>query len=120
VIDWGSALIMPGLVNAHTHLELSGLGGRIAQFDSFADWLRQLVQLRRGLNPADLREAVTRGIELSLRAGTTLVGDISASGPSWECLRQSPVRKVVFEEVVGLSEGAAAAQTERLRRLLGT
>jgi cytosine/adenosine deaminase-related metal-dependent hydrolase len=117
VIDWGSAVILPGLVNAHCHLELTDLRGRIVRFRSFPDWLSQLVRLRGEWTDNEYRESVTHGIQLTLRSGTTLIGDISASGLSWELLRQSPLRKVVFEEVLGLSESAVPAHAVRLQEL---
>src|SRR5512140_3143821 len=47
VLDWGSAVILPGLINAHTHLELTGLQGLISRFSSFTDWALQLIERRR-------------------------------------------------------------------------
>jgi aminodeoxyfutalosine deaminase len=117
VIDWGSAVILPGLVNAHCHLELTDMRDRIACFVSFPDWLSQVVRLRREWTDDDCRKSIAHGIALSLRSGTTLIGDISASGLSWELLRQSPLRKVVFEEVLGLSESAAPAHAVHLQEL---
>ncbi len=102
VLDWGSSVILPGLVNAHTHLELTGLYRGIAEFSCFTDWLAQLVQKRRLWTESDYRESVLEGAEQSLSAGTTLVGDISASGVSAAALQATGLRKVVFHEVLGL------------------
>jgi len=52
VHDLGSAIVLPGLVNAHTHLELSWLGeGQLPQGD-YVDWLRALLDLREGSRSA--------------------------------------------------------------------
>ena len=112
VVDWGSAVILPGLVNAHTHLELTRLHQQLTEFSSFTDWLSQLVQKRRLWTTEDYLESVRQGVEQSLAAGTTLVGDISASGASAQALKNSGLRKIVFQEVLGLlpekvAEGAA-------------
>jgi aminodeoxyfutalosine deaminase len=100
VVDWGSAVIMPGLVNAHAHLELTCLHGRLVRFSSFCDWLSQLILQRRQWKREDYVESARRGSEMAVRSGTTLIGDISASGVSWEALRSVRLRKVVFEEAL--------------------
>jgi cytosine/adenosine deaminase-related metal-dependent hydrolase len=118
LIDWGDAVILPGLVNAHSHLELTGLGGRITAFTSFADWLRQLVRLRREWTPEDYMASAHRGARDCLVSGTTLVGDISASGQSLPALRCRRLRSVVFEETLGLApERAVPAVAEIERRV---
>src|ERR1043166_2683691 len=47
----GNAAVMPGLVNAHTHLDLSGLRGKCPPTADFTDWLREVIRHRRGLVP---------------------------------------------------------------------
>ncbi len=100
MVDWGSAVIMPGLVNAHAHLELTCLQGRLVRFSSFCDWLSQLILQRRQWKREDYIESARRGCEMAVNSGTTLIGDISASGVSWEALRSTRLRKVVFEEAL--------------------
>jgi cytosine/adenosine deaminase-related metal-dependent hydrolase len=99
VIDWGSALILPGLVNAHTHLELTRLHGQLTNFTSFTDWVSQLIRIRQPWTREEYVQSTRQGAKMALAAGTTLVGDVSASGASWEALKLEKLRKVVFEEV---------------------
>jgi len=87
-------------VNAHAHLELTCLQGRLVRFSSFCDWLSQLVLQRRQWKREDYIESARRGSEMAVNSGTTLIGDISASGVSWEALRSARLRKVVFEEAL--------------------
>ena len=103
IFDWGSAVIMPGLVNAHAHLELTSLSQRIRDFSSFTDWLWQLIQLRNNWKTEDYLASSREGARLCVANGTTLVGDISSSGLSWRALKIEKLRKVVFEEILGLS-----------------
>jgi cytosine/adenosine deaminase-related metal-dependent hydrolase len=103
VIDWGNAMIMPGLVNSHTHLELSSLSGRIRKTTSFVDWLTQVVHERLRWEPEQFTESVRAGAKAALTSGTTLVADISASGLSRRALLPERLRKTVFEEAVGLA-----------------
>ena len=78
--DLGDVAIMPGLVNAHTHLELSYLADAVGPAPSFVSWVRTLMSLRRqhaDPEAAYIRAAVERAIGESLAFGTALVGDIS-------------------------------------------
>lgn len=115
VIDWGRAVVLPGLVNAHCHLELTDLHGRVGAAAGFTGWLAQLVRLRRSMEEREIRGSVVRGAELSLAAGTTLLGDISASGVSWDALGNTRLRRVVFEEVLGLSASRVPEVIARLQ-----
>ncbi len=78
-IDCGDAILMPGLVNAHTHLELGGMLGAVPPTHNFVDWLKQLAPKMRSMSDRDekLRTAVRSGLSASLLGGTTRIGDIS-------------------------------------------
>ncbi len=114
VVDWGNAIILPGLVNAHSHLELTRLHGRVDHCGSFTNWLSRLVAARRTWTIEDYRMSVRKGAQLALSSGTTLVGDISASGISVEVLKSEDFRKVVFEEVIALRPEDASRETNLL------
>jgi aminodeoxyfutalosine deaminase len=118
LVDWGSAVIIPGLVNAHAHLELTRLKDRLRNFSSFTDWLSQLVEARGTWSPEEFRESVREGAEASLRCGTTLIGDISSGLASREVLKDQKIRKVIFEEVLALAPGRAAEALARLQERL--
>lgn len=106
IIDWGDAIIMPGLVNAHTHLELTALHERLSEFSSFTDWAMRLITERRTWTPGDYSRSTEEGARLSLAAGTTLIGDI-ASCNGWDSLSGEYSRRVVFEETLGLDPDLA-------------
>jgi cytosine/adenosine deaminase-related metal-dependent hydrolase len=106
-VDLGDAAVVPGFVNAHTHLDLSGLRGRCAPSPDFTGWLRQVIAHRRATTPEQTQADIRAGIAECLRYGTTLVGDIASGGASWDALSAAPLRAVVFCEVLGLSEGRA-------------
>src|SRR5437660_8686035 len=55
--DLGNAAILPGFVNAHTHLDLSGLRGHCPPTADFTDWLRAVIRHRRGLSPEQITDA---------------------------------------------------------------
>jgi cytosine/adenosine deaminase-related metal-dependent hydrolase len=100
-------VLLPGLINAHTHLELTRLHGRLAQAGSFTAWLAAVIGARRDWTREDYLESIRRGARLALESGTTLVGDITASGMSGDALGRERLRKVIFEEVISLRPESA-------------
>ena len=101
----GNCAIVPGLVNPHTHLDLSGARGLIPPTDPdhFTDWLRGVIAYRRSRTAEQTQADIRTGLAECLRFGTTLLGDIASEGASWEPLAASRVRAVVFYEQIGLS-----------------
>lgn len=104
-IDFGDAVILPGLVNAHTHLELTDLAGRVAPSCDFTAWLRSLFTLLSGGSRDEhtITSATCAGVQQSLAAGVTTVGDITRY-PAWtrSILAASPLRTVSFGEVAAI------------------
>ncbi len=116
--DLGDVAIIPGLVNAHIHLDLSGARGLIppTTVDRFTDWLQSVIAYRSQCTTteADIRV----GICECQKYGTTLVGDIAANGQSWAALSNAPMRAVVFWEAIGISQSRADQSHEALRHWL--
>ena len=103
--DLGRVAILPGLINAHTHLELSWLRGRVPPAATFVDWIRQMMITRGGrFERADDRnvvEAAQQAAAEMRQAGTSGVGDISNSLASVDAIRSAGLRGVVFHELLG-------------------
>jgi cytosine/adenosine deaminase-related metal-dependent hydrolase len=99
VIDWDSAIIMPGLVNAHSHLEEICPAGLRGMDGSWSDWLAALAAEGSRPAPETCQAAAARGARASLAAGTTLIGAIASCSLSCETLREEWLRKVVFKEI---------------------
>src|SRR6185437_4808099 len=81
-VDLGEVAVLPGLVNAHTHLDLTGLRGQCPPSADFPAWLRQVIRHRRTVTPEQVEADIRAGLAESLRHGTTLLGDISGDGGS--------------------------------------
>src|SRR5436853_1150865 len=88
-VDFGNAAILPGLVNAHTHLDLSGLRGKCPPTPDFTEWLKAVISHRRVRAAEDVANDIRAGLNETLAFGTTLLGDISATEGSWQLLPQS-------------------------------
>ena len=119
VEDLGDTLLVPGLVNAHAHLELSGLAGSTRPGASFGAWVGQVLARRAERGPARLaRDAAAGALDL-LRGGTTTVGDIDTTGAGERGLADSPIRSVLFRELLDAQDpGRTAGELERVRRAL--
>ncbi len=116
--DLGNVAIMPGLANAHTHLEFSSFDKpfHYPSSSSFADWIRAVIEwrLQREAGPPSAHaDAVAQGLVESQQAGTTLLGEI-ATQPSWPaCYQEAKFGGVRFWEVIGLSAGVINEVLER-------
>jgi cytosine/adenosine deaminase-related metal-dependent hydrolase len=101
-IDLGEVAVLPGLVNAHTHLELSWMRGRIGPTDDFPQWIRDVITLQRSGNPDTLaRAAIDRAIAEARGSGTALVGDISNTLAPVAGLIETETAAVEFYELIG-------------------
>jgi cytosine/adenosine deaminase-related metal-dependent hydrolase len=105
VEDLGNSILLPGLVNAHVHLELSDCRSQATAGCSFVDWIMTMRQRSGGADPA---AATKLGIEQCLRFGVTCVGDITQQiDVTRQILSQSRLRGVSFGEVLGLAQRRA-------------
>jgi cytosine/adenosine deaminase-related metal-dependent hydrolase len=116
--DLGNVALLPGFVNAHTHLDLSGLRGLCPPSSDFTGWLRQVIAHRRQQSPDRIEQDIRAGLAECIASGTTLVGDISAQGTSANALRTARIGSVVFRELLGLTPERAAASAETARAFL--
>jgi cytosine/adenosine deaminase-related metal-dependent hydrolase len=112
--ELGNVALMPGLVNAHTHLELSWLRGRVPPAERFTDWVKLLFAIRgrpdRRLSDEQL-PPIREAIRESKASGTIAVGDISNSLAAVEAMLEAKLHGVVFHELLGFNERDAALVT---------
>lgn len=116
--------IVPGLVNAHTHLDLTGAAGRTPPdpHAPFPDWLRRVIDYRRSCSASQILRDYANGLEQSWRAGVTLLADITAGvpDPEQDIGGQSVPNALPFRELIGLThqraEQAALAAEQWLSR----
>lgn len=119
--DLGHVALMPGLVNAHTHLELSYLRGRVPPAAEFVSWIREVMAAqhrRHDPSAPEILHAVGQAIEEAAACGTALVGDISNTLITFTPLVRSELAAVVFHEVIRFkTAGADNALDEARRRI---
>ena len=105
-VDLGEVVILPGLVNAHTHLELSHLRGMIAPAGQFLDWIGEVIAARRRLSDpedATILQAARTAIDEARASGTGLIGDVSNTLVTVPLLREVSVAARVFYELLGFN-----------------
>ena len=108
VVDFGDAALLPPLVNAHTHLELSHFPRWAAAADkshapaSFVDWILHLIDIKRGLAEKDLLVSLQDGLRQCLRFGTGAVGDILSTASLSQHYAASPLCGRVYFELLGV------------------
>ena len=116
----GNVVVLPGLINAHTHLELSWLRGRVPPANQFTDWVKTLVAIRRGteqLITPEIVAPVHDAIRELRAAGTAAVGDITNSLAAVEPMKDAGLKGVVFHELLGFKErDGALIEATRERR----
>jgi aminodeoxyfutalosine deaminase len=134
VVDLGDVAVLPGLVNAHTHLELSYLRDEVPPASQFVTWIRNVMKARRERpdpSGAEILDAVDAALKEAVSCGTAIVGDISNTLVTFGPLTRSNLAAVVFYELIrfntrdpagvvasALTELAALVPTERVRASL--
>jgi len=111
------ASLVPGLVNTHTHLELTHLADKNAERE-FARWIRSLRTLKDATTPDEFARAAERGVRDAWAAGVTCVADTGSTGAPLEALARLGARGIYYQEVFGPDPAQCAASMEELRRAL--
>ncbi|MGD9695654.1 MAG: amidohydrolase family protein [Thermoleophilia bacterium] len=107
VRDLGDVLLLPGLVDAHCHLEWSLLGDLLPRA-TFGRWLGRFLPLRLRMLPEDHLAAARAGALAALLAGTTTLADSGPTGAGVDAMTEAGLRGTVHLEAFGREQGAAA------------
>jgi cytosine/adenosine deaminase-related metal-dependent hydrolase len=124
VVDFGSAILMPPLVNAHTHLELTDFPQWQAEAkqtdtpDDFAEWILQVIHVKRERQHNDFFTSLTNGLRQSLASGTGVVVDILSKPELAEAYNGSPLLGRIDLELIGQDRKALDPLLERAAQWL--
>jgi cytosine/adenosine deaminase-related metal-dependent hydrolase len=106
VIDLGEVIVLPGLINAHCHLDYTDMAGELPPTKTFTDWIAAILGAKSGRTYSDYARSWVRGAQQLLQSGTTTVGDIEAMPDLlpdvWET---TPLRVISFLEMTGIKSG---------------
>jgi cytosine/adenosine deaminase-related metal-dependent hydrolase len=119
--DLPGLAIIPGLVNAHTHLSIPRLAGReeplASSSLSFMDWILRVIEWKRNAPPGEFRGNVEASAREAIAGGTTAVGEIA--GPDIAAYASLPLRSRVFVEGIGFHPEVAGTVLSSVEEALG-
>jgi aminodeoxyfutalosine deaminase len=99
IVDLGEQALLPGLINAHCHLDYTGLRGRIPPQKSFADWIRAINAEKARFSPKDYVGSINDGFDEAKRFGTTTIANLTAF-PELIPKISEPIRTWWFAELI--------------------
>ncbi len=111
IVDFPGCALLPGFINAHTHLELTHYPSWLHRSPidyapaGFAEWIIQLIKIKRGLNEDDFSSSITEGVRMCLESGTTSIGEIVSSPALAELYHRSLLAGRLYFELLGQESG---------------
>ncbi len=100
-VDHGPGVILPALVNAHTHVSLSALEGMVAAERGFVEWVKELIRVRETLSFERVTEAALSSAVDAKASGTGLIAEVGPLEPGRSALSDASLEGMVFAEVLG-------------------
>src|SRR5207248_5235223 len=109
IINLGESVLLPGLINAHCHLDYTGLRGKIAPQKCFAEWIRAINAEKAKLSPDDYLASINEGFAEARKFGTTAVANLTAF-PELISEVQPPIRTWWFAELIDIRAPERASE----------
>jgi cytosine/adenosine deaminase-related metal-dependent hydrolase len=116
--EFPEAALTPGLVNCHTHLELTHLAGRTSERE-FPQWIRTVRALKDATTPEEFSRSAEQGMRSAWAAGVTCVADTGSTGAPLEALDRLGARGIYYQEVFGPDPAQARTSMAELERAVG-
>ena len=114
-LEFKDAILTPGLVNAHTHLELTHLAGKNGE-TSFVAWIKKIRELKEATPPDAFIAAAEAGLRDCWSRGVTCIAETGSTGAAMEALVRFGGRGIVFHEVFGPGPAQVPPAMEELER----
>jgi cytosine/adenosine deaminase-related metal-dependent hydrolase len=109
IVDLGEQVLLPGLINAHCHLDYTCLRGKIPSQESFANWIRAINAEKAKLSPEDYVRSINQGFAESKRYGTTTIANLTAL-PELIGQIKEPVRTWWLAELIDVRDSSRAKE----------
>lgn len=109
VLDLGEVVLLPGLINAHCHLDYTVLRGKIGRQESFADWIRAINAEKAKLSDQDYIDSIDAGFAEAQRSGTTTIVNLTVT-PKLVASIAAPIRTWWFGELIDVRTPELADQ----------
>ena len=109
VVDLGEQALLPGLINAHCHLDYTCLRNKISRQESFTDWIRAINAEKAKLSPDDYIASINEGFSEAQRFGTTTIANLTAF-PELLSRIESPIRTWWFAELIDVRDPGDATK----------
>ncbi|HYR21361.1 MAG TPA: amidohydrolase family protein [Chthoniobacterales bacterium] len=107
IVDLGEQALLPGLINAHCHLDYTCLRGKIPRQQSFTDWIRAINAEKAKLSPEDYVRSINEGFAEAKRFGTTTIANLTAF-PELVAQIHAPIRTWWFAELIDVRDPSRA------------
>ena len=117
VVEFHDAIILPGFVNCHSHLEYAVFRGLLDN-KNFGPWILDFIDYKRRLAPDDYLASAMLGASECAAAGITTIADTMHSGRSLAAIREAGLRGRVYHEVLGIDDSRLAGTVSELKEKL--
>lgn len=116
ILDLGECALLPGLINAHCHLDYTALGGTIPRQKSFTDWIEAINERKASLRPADYLRSIAAGFWEAAAFGTATISNIETFPELLAGMARPPLRTWWFAEMIDVrAPRSAAGKYEEIR-----
>ncbi len=113
VIDLGEQVLLPGLINAHCHLDYTALRGVIPRQKSFTAWIRAINARKAEFTAEDYRASIAAGFAEAASFGTTTIANLEAFPELLAAMPRPPLRTWWFAEMIDVREPQSASHDVR-------
>lgn len=117
-LEFPGGALVPGLVNCHTHLELTHLAGRNRE-TAFARWIRTIRALKDATTSQEFSRSAEQGVRDAWAAGVTCVADTGSTGAPLEALARLGGRGIYFQEAFGPDPAQCGASLREVEHAVG-
>src|SRR5204863_1313649 len=110
VRDFGEAVLMPGLINVHAHIDYTVMRGLLEDLPFF-DWIRELTLRKEALDEEDWITSATMGAAEAVAGGVTTLADCTDSGAALLGAKTLGLRGIIYQEVFAVEESVTIEET---------